>query len=98
MAKPPLTVPIVGAVFQRGAAKKLNALPLGAPLQLVREPGNPHDPLAVQVWADDAQMLGYVPRTSNVDVAWALDGGVRVKAVFAGYGLDRQPAMQLVWP
>jgi hypothetical protein len=97
MAQPPLTVPIAGSVFQRGAAKALAKLALGAPLQLVREPGNPHDPLAVQVWAAD-QQIGFVPRTNNVDVAWALDGGIPVKAVYAGLGLDRVPAMQIVWP
>jgi hypothetical protein len=98
MAKPPLTVPIAGAFFQRGAAKALAKLALGAPLQLIREPGCPQDPLAIQVWTDDGQVLGYVPKVSNVDLAWALDGGVPVKAVFAGYGRDRQPAMQIVWP
>jgi hypothetical protein len=43
-------------------------------------------------------MLGYVPKANNVDVAWALDGkGVPVKAVFAGFGRDDHPAMQIVW-
>jgi hypothetical protein len=91
-----LTVPIAG--FRRyPAGRRLLDMPLGAPLRLVREPDNQHDGLAVQVWDRD-RMLGYVPKASNVDVAWALDGGVEVRAVFAGNNLDKEPAMQIVWP
>jgi hypothetical protein len=77
----------------------LHSMRPGTELRLVREPTNKHDGLAVQVRASgiNDQMLGYVPRSSNVDVAWALDGGVAVKAVFAGWRLDGEPAIQIVW-
>jgi hypothetical protein len=96
MAQPPLTVPIAGYRHYRGARERLLDLALGTPLRLVRE-NHPKDSLAVQVRAED-QMLGYVPKANNVDVAWALDGGVAVKAVFAGFTTDSVPAMQIVWP
>jgi hypothetical protein len=35
---------------------------------------------------------------NNVEVAWALDGGGAVVAVFAGFDRDSLPVMQLVWP
>jgi hypothetical protein len=100
MAKPPLTVPIAG--FRHyPAGRRLLDMPPGTSLRLVREPTNQHDPLAVQVrtqpWQGD-QQLGYVPKTNNVDVAWALDDGVELLAVFAGNNLDKEPAMQIVWP
>jgi hypothetical protein len=97
VAKPPLTVPIAGYWHYRGARERLLTLALGTPLRLVREPDHPKDSLAVQVWAED-QMLGFVPRANNVDVAWALDGKVEVKAVFAGFKPGDGPAMQIVWP
>jgi hypothetical protein len=91
-----LTVAIAG--FRHyPAGRNLLDMPPGTPLRLVREPTNQHDALAVQVWHGD-RMLGFVPRANNVDVAWALDGGVEVLAVFAGNNLDKEPAMQIVWP
>jgi HIRAN domain len=77
----------------------LHSMALGTELRLVREPDNKHDHLAVQVRTNgiNDQMLGYVPRSANVDVAWALDGKVRVKAVFAGLQEQGQPVMQIVW-
>jgi len=63
---------------------------------VVREPTNKHEALAVQVWIDD-QMLGYVPKSNNVEVAWALDGHAPVRAVFAGRDLDWVPAIQIAW-
>jgi HIRAN domain len=99
MAQPPLTVPIAGFRHYSTGRQLLRSLALGTPLALVREPTNKHDDLAVQVWAEDLDlMFGYVPRRNNVDVAWALDGGVPIKAVFAGLQEQGQPAMQIVWP
>jgi hypothetical protein len=40
----------------------------------------------------------FQPRAANVEVAWALDGGLEVQAVFAGWRPDGEPAMQIVWP
>jgi hypothetical protein len=54
-------------------------LEVGMQLDLNREPHNPHDRNAVEVWAGDAK-LGYVPRSSNKPVARLMDEGVKVQA------------------
>ena len=52
---------------------------VGDPLALVREPRNPHDANAVRVeWR--GEMLGYLPRRENADVARQMDHGAPVKA------------------
>lgn len=51
----------------------------GDPLRLVREPANPHDSLAIQVYWYD-QLIGYLPRTENGAVARALDRGMALEA------------------
>ena len=51
----------------------------GDPLVLRREPQNPHDANAVRVeWR--GEMLGYIPRRENRDVARQMDHGAPVKA------------------
>lgn len=48
-------------------------------LVLVREPRNPHDANAVRIeWR--GEMLGYLPRRENRDVARQMDHGAPVKA------------------
>lgn len=63
--------PLAG--FQFHAGENLwPQLQVGQPLQLVREPTNPHDANAVRVdW--NGQKLGYVPREENTAVAQLLD-------------------------
>jgi hypothetical protein len=52
---------------------------VGDTLQLSREPQNPHDANAVRVlWRNE--MLGYIPRRENSDVARQMDRGAPVKA------------------
>ena len=51
----------------------------GDRLELRREPANPHDPNAVQVWRD-GRLLGYLPRADNRDVARQLDRGQPLEA------------------
>jgi hypothetical protein len=46
----------------------------GDRLELRREPSNPHDPYAVQIWRE-GRLLGYLPRADNRDVARQLDRG-----------------------
>ena len=53
-------------------------LSCGTPLRLVREPDNPHDPLAVRVeW--QGIKLGYIPRRDNGPIAHRLDAGTRLR-------------------
>ena len=54
-------------------------LSAGDALDLVREPDNPHDANAVRVeWR--GRKLGYVPRTDNGALAWAMDRGELLRA------------------
>ena len=54
-------------------------LATGDALDLVREPENPHDANAVRVeWR--GRKLGYVPRSENAALAWAMDRGEALRA------------------
>jgi hypothetical protein len=54
-------------------------LRVGDPLELSREPDNPHDRNAVSVqWR--GRKLGYVPRRENAALAWGLDRGEPLRA------------------
>jgi hypothetical protein len=52
----------------------------GALLVLKREPANPHDPLAITIFSEAGQQLGYVPRAKNEALARLMDAG---KLLFA---------------
>jgi hypothetical protein len=70
--------PLAGFRYHAAAAVWAS-LRVGDRLELVREPANPHDANAVRVeWR--GQVLGYVPRSENAALAWAMDGGERVAA------------------
>jgi hypothetical protein len=61
------------------AAEVWRDLRLGDPLELAREPENPHDASAVSVsWR--GRKLGYVPRRDNAALAWGLDRGEPLQA------------------
>ncbi len=71
-------LPLAGYQYYAGP-RVWHELYVGAPLALVREADNPHDPNAVRVeW--QGQKLGYVPRAGNALVARLLDQGVPVTA------------------
>ena len=48
-------------------------------LTLKREPTNPHDRYAIEVFQNNTK-LGYLPRAENKVIAWLMDQGVAVKA------------------
>jgi len=52
---------------------------LGDELELAREPDNVHDANAVRV-AWRGHKLGYVPRTENAALAWAIERGENLRA------------------
>ena len=56
------------------------ALNSGAMLALRREPGNPHDGLAIRVHDAAGNALGYIPRITNAPLARLMDAG---KQLFA---------------
>lgn len=70
--------PLAG--FQYYEGKDLwGMMRVGDVLRLTREPQNPHDANAVRVhWRNE--MLGYIPRRENSDVARQMDRGAPVKA------------------
>ncbi|MEE7462215.1 hypothetical protein MFUR16E_13430 [Methylobacterium fujisawaense] len=56
-------------------------LPLpGDRLHLVREPANPHNENAVQVWWRNSHMLGHLPRYTALRIAPLLDAGAAARA------------------
>src|SRR5437868_12047369 len=85
--------PLAG--FRYHAAGALwDELRVGQPLELGREPDNPHDPNAVSVsWRGNK--LGYVPRRDNGALAWALDRGERLNARISRLALHPNPARRL---
>ncbi len=63
---------------------------VGDGLTLVREPANTHDTNAVRVeWR--GEMLGYVPRRENGDVARQMDHGAPVRARIVQLKAARNP-------
>jgi hypothetical protein len=53
----------------------------GRPLELRRDPGNPHDPNAIAVHARDGRQLGWVPREVAAELAPEIDEGMPAAAV-----------------
>lgn len=85
--------PVAG--FQFYAGRELwHEMKLGDALELVRDPGNAHDPNAVRVvWR--GKMLGYVPRGENAHVARQLDHGARVRARIVKLTEHRNPWLRM---
>ena len=70
--------PLAGFRYAEAAAVWPH-LATGDALDLVREPDNPHDANAVRVeWR--GRKLGYVPRSENGALAWAMDRGEALRA------------------
>jgi hypothetical protein len=81
--------PLAGFQFHEGKAV-WNELRVGDALQLLREPGNAHDPKAVRVeWR--GRMIGYLPRAENAAVARQLDLGNRLQARIVRLTKHRDP-------
>jgi HIRAN domain len=64
----------------RHHAEALETAPLGALLSLRRDPGNEHDPNAIQVLAGDVQ-IGWVPRDVAAEIAPEIDAGTTWSAI-----------------
>ena len=70
--------PLAGFTFHEAPAV-FAALRADDELTLLREPDNPHDANAVSVYWHERK-LGYVPRSQNAALAWAMDRGEAVIA------------------
>ena len=76
------------------AAQVWPHLAAGEPLELVREPDNPHDANAVRVeWR--GHKLGYVPRSENGALAWAMDRGESLRARVSRLAEHRNPRRRI---
>ena len=68
-----VVVPVAGVSFRPEAVADQSFDP-GRPLALVPEPGNEHDPNAIEVLAGQ-QQIGWVPRELAAELAPELDAG-----------------------
>jgi hypothetical protein len=75
-------VQIVG-VYYANSGSLLKRLPKGTIFKLKTEPKNQHDSHAVSVW-HGKKKLGYIPRSSNIEVFNALSNG-KVTCIFGKY-------------
>ena len=75
------TTAIAGATFRAEGTEIVTSLKPGQRYRLEREPSNPHDRNAVQIWVDDYEYgrrkpqsyhIGYVPRKWSAAVSAAL--------------------------
>lgn len=81
--------PLAGFRYHE-AASVFAQLRLGERLDLAREPDNVHDANAVRVeWR--GRVLGYVPRTRNAALAWAMDRGESFSARVSRLQRHRNP-------
>ena len=81
--------PLAGSQYY-AAGKLWPEMQVGAPLTLIREPNNRHDPQAIRVeW--NGHKLGYVPRAENRAIAAAMDAGEKVAARISRLREERNP-------
>jgi hypothetical protein len=67
---------------------------VGDALQLEREPDNTHDGKAIRVeW--QGHKLGYVPRTQNAALSWAMDRGENLNARVSRLQPHRNPRQRI---
>jgi hypothetical protein len=80
------------ALPEDGEAHRFNKV--GDALELSREPHNPHDANAVVVtWR--GRKLGYVPRSANAALSWALERGAPLRARISRLAAHPNPARRL---
>jgi hypothetical protein len=100
-----VTIPtvIVGTSFRGPKAKIAVALMRpGDEVQLVREPDNPYDSLAVACHYEGVH-VGFIPKRANPVIAAAFDAGlkvacvVRAAAVMHGSKVHTEPKVTVSW-
>ncbi len=85
--------PLAGFNYH-SAPKVFSDMRVGDTLVLWREPDNPHDANAVGVLWHDSK-LGYVPRSQNSALAWAMDRGEPVLARISRLQAHRNPRLRV---
>lgn len=92
------TVHIAGFFFYDGMDEDVyESLVVGDELELRREPDNPHDSNAIEVYTRRGQKLGYVPRIKNPIPAAIADQNVAIGAeiAFMESGTDEYPPVHM---
>ena len=83
------TSPLAGFQYHAGRAL-FPLMSIGDPVTLIREPDNPYDSRAVRVeWY--GAMIGFAPRTDNVDLARMMDNGTPVAGRIVHLQKGRDP-------
>jgi hypothetical protein len=72
---------VAGAAAHHAEALSGEGAEPGRPLELRRDPANPHDPNAIAVHVASGEQLGWVPREVAADVAGAFDAGEAWSAI-----------------
>ncbi len=75
----PLDTYVAGTYYYQADEVRHMLLP-SERLRLRREPTNPHDPAAIEVFTTDNIKLGYVPAAANQPFAEMMDHGYQVTA------------------
>lgn len=88
------TCPLAG--FRHHEAEALwPYLTVGDTLQLIREPGSPHDPYAVRVeW--NGRKLGYIPAAQSRSTRRMMDRGYLLEARIGGLKAHGNPCNRVV--
>lgn len=82
-------VPVAGVSFIPGYPDNLYSLSeellqnpdLQIVAELRRNPENPYDSNAIEVWANSSSMVGHLPRETAAKIAPLLDSGVNYQAI-----------------
>jgi hypothetical protein len=86
---------VAGFVYHDGE-EALSRIRPGDPLVLRREPENPYDELAIEIYTREGVKLGYVPRDINAVPAAMMDQGVNLTAGVIEVNLPPAPSWQRV--
>jgi hypothetical protein len=84
---------IVGFQYYEGTEQEKN-LKENLALTLQRQPENPHDFFAVEVYHKEYK-LGYLPRTDNRIIARMMDQGVKIHAKIRRINPDANPSWKV---
>jgi hypothetical protein len=100
---PEIHAAVVGTRFRpNDAIQAVAKMRAGDPARLVREPSNPYDANAVQVWFLSLQ-VGYIPRQANARLAAAMDAGIKPVASVTqppkirGRTVIREAQIKIIW-
>lgn len=92
------TAPVAGFYYYDGMEEEVfESLKIGDELELRREPDNPYDEKAIEVYTEDGYKLGYVPQIENPIPAAIADQDIAIGAEIVGLeeSPDIHPAVQM---